>query len=476
MISRENILKLHARQKIYNFILKNPGLHIREISRRMNIPKTTLGHHLKYLKKLKLISEKTEHGFKRIYISYEIGTKEKELLNLLREEIPRKIFLYLLFSYVFSQIELSRDLELHPATIAFYLKRLHKRGLIGHAPARNGLIYLNSTVVVIRKPKGREIFYRGRAGTGDAMLKLLITHKDSFGIQDALGIFEIPKNTSIDYCAIGVKEADHVDHGCDKMLLEFLYRLRGIPVCNGLFNGFLGIHPFRQVHISMPQGSSISVGTMENLAFQENPTPHSNVSSGSSSQGEIDQDLILVPHVMTLGKGHKINVVIYSYGYTRHFLEHPLYRDIPPGGKVLSGKGHFPIADEGRSSKADANNVFISELCIFYQVTYLFSHKLDSSVCSSFQRKMGGALVDRTSAQICNEDGELRDLKVYAYSIFDLIIELIKHGSSPSRGGFVPCLFDNSFVQEESNDTVHRGKGETRDVGYFFFGKTPLFS
>jgi len=51
MISNKNILEHDIRQKIYRFILENSGLHLREISRRMAIPKSTLRHHLKYLNK-----------------------------------------------------------------------------------------------------------------------------------------------------------------------------------------------------------------------------------------------------------------------------------------------------------------------------------------------------------------------------------------------------------------------------------------
>ncbi len=38
----DDILTLEIRGGIYNFILKYPGLHLREISRRMDIPFSTL--------------------------------------------------------------------------------------------------------------------------------------------------------------------------------------------------------------------------------------------------------------------------------------------------------------------------------------------------------------------------------------------------------------------------------------------------
>lgn len=99
-----NVLNLKARREIYDFILKNPGLHIREISRQMNIPKTTLTYHLKYLIKEEIVKERFEGGLKRIYIKEELGSRDKEIINLLRQDIPSKIFIYFIFSLAPSQI------------------------------------------------------------------------------------------------------------------------------------------------------------------------------------------------------------------------------------------------------------------------------------------------------------------------------------------------------------------------------------
>ena len=125
-----NVLNLKARREIYNFILKNPGLHIREISRQLNIPKTTLTYHLKFLKKEEIIKEKFEGGFKRIFIKEDLGSQDKEILNLLRQDIPSKIFIYFIFSLAPSQIEISKALELHPATVSYHLKKLEEKGVI----------------------------------------------------------------------------------------------------------------------------------------------------------------------------------------------------------------------------------------------------------------------------------------------------------------------------------------------------------
>ena len=82
MISEKNILKLEARQNIYILILKNPGLHQREISRRLDIPFSTTQYHLRFLKKRNLIIEKSENRYSRFYIANKTNPMERKLLVL----------------------------------------------------------------------------------------------------------------------------------------------------------------------------------------------------------------------------------------------------------------------------------------------------------------------------------------------------------------------------------------------------------
>jgi DNA-binding transcriptional ArsR family regulator len=131
MISRENILKLETRQKIYRYISENPGVHLREIQRKTNIPYGTLKHHLRYLEKHKLIKTKSLVGYyKRYAITDKFSKNQTETLNLMRQEVPRYILIYILFYRVCSQTELAKALEKKPSTIGFHLKKFKKIGLI----------------------------------------------------------------------------------------------------------------------------------------------------------------------------------------------------------------------------------------------------------------------------------------------------------------------------------------------------------
>ena len=115
-------------------------MHYSEISRKTNIPKTTLLYHLRYFDKIGLIKKVKKEGYTRLYIINTLSDQEKKLLSLLRQKIPCRILIQLLFSYACSRIELSKELELPPTTVQYYLDKMLDIGLIEKAPVENGYI------------------------------------------------------------------------------------------------------------------------------------------------------------------------------------------------------------------------------------------------------------------------------------------------------------------------------------------------
>jgi len=96
MIANENILELETRRQIYNLILEYPGLHFREITRKINLSTGNVRYHLNYLIKSDFLVTKTDKRYTRYYASNKIGRKDKNMMNLLRQVVPRKIVLLLL--------------------------------------------------------------------------------------------------------------------------------------------------------------------------------------------------------------------------------------------------------------------------------------------------------------------------------------------------------------------------------------------
>ena len=119
MISKDKVLELKTRQELYNFISENPGLHLREMFRKVNLSLGSLRYNLNCLEKLNLIVSKTDLKYKRYYVKESIGKKDVEILNLLRQEVPLRIMMMLLIpgpGNIYKDNELKKKAMLKPST------------------------------------------------------------------------------------------------------------------------------------------------------------------------------------------------------------------------------------------------------------------------------------------------------------------------------------------------------------------------
>ena len=190
-MSNGNILVLETRREIYNYILQYPGLHLREISRRLTIPFSTLMYHLRFLEKRELIKEKTEGRYNRYYITEKIGHREKEMLSILRKDTPRTIILYLLVHIYSSQIDISGSLKKHPTTIEFHLKKLLDLNIIEPVQPVDGKIYRDINPKIIEcEPIGKEKIYVLK--DPNDIYDLLTTYKHSL-------VEDLESNLILDY-------------------------------------------------------------------------------------------------------------------------------------------------------------------------------------------------------------------------------------------------------------------------------------
>ena len=140
-MNQENIFELKTRKKIYNFILNYPGLHKRELCRKLNIPYTNLEYHLNYLIRRSVIIESFDDRFVRYYVANNVSEMDKKILHLLRQELPRKIILNLIYRLDPSLTDIARDLNKDPRTIAFHLNKFKKAGILQQIPDGNKIKY-----------------------------------------------------------------------------------------------------------------------------------------------------------------------------------------------------------------------------------------------------------------------------------------------------------------------------------------------
>jgi DNA-binding Lrp family transcriptional regulator len=163
MRKNKGILDLYTRRKIYEAIVNNPGIHFRKLSRYTNIPFTTLSYHLKIMKRYGLVKEENHINYSHYYVCNGVARREKKALNLLRKKTKCHIIMCFLFSYCATLTDISKELELHPNTVNFHLKKMLKLGVIEPAEiCEKGVLIFNDSppLYVARKPVCNEIIYK----------------------------------------------------------------------------------------------------------------------------------------------------------------------------------------------------------------------------------------------------------------------------------------------------------------------------
>lgn len=152
-------LELETRRSIYDCIKEFPGIHLREIQRKLEMPMGLLEYHLLFLERNRLVSFEKEDRYKRFYPS-KSGIKNKAILSLLRQDIPRKIIILLLEGETARHGDLLGHLEISPSTLSFHLKKMVK------------------AKVVHQEKKGRTRSYS--VIDRETVIETLITYQDSF--------------------------------------------------------------------------------------------------------------------------------------------------------------------------------------------------------------------------------------------------------------------------------------------------------
>jgi len=141
MRNKNYFLELESRRKIYQFILKHPGVYLREISRELKVPKSTIDYHLRYLKKRDFIIAKSEDKYTRYYVLQNVSREHKKALSIIRKKTPRHIILFLSFYHISTRKELCYDLEKSASTISFHLNKLIEMGIVEKFQENNMVKY-----------------------------------------------------------------------------------------------------------------------------------------------------------------------------------------------------------------------------------------------------------------------------------------------------------------------------------------------
>ena len=123
-------------ETLLSFIQRFPGVHLREIRRRLQIPFGTLDYHLYQLGRKGMVSVRFQGGYKCCFPETPVGQgtpipeTSKLLLALLRQEVPRAILLFLYLEGPTSPARLGVAVATTGPNLSYFLRRLESTGVI----------------------------------------------------------------------------------------------------------------------------------------------------------------------------------------------------------------------------------------------------------------------------------------------------------------------------------------------------------
>lgn len=155
----DEAMALTPRDRIYSTIAQNPGLHFREVQRRVDIATGAMQYHIDYLKKKNLIREEKEGKFSRYY-ALGADVADTKLMNLLRQDSVRKIVLFLMDKRRATLPAISKSVSLGLSTTSFHMQKL-----------------IQAEIVLQKTIRGKLYFY---LKDKESILLLLVEYKGSF--------------------------------------------------------------------------------------------------------------------------------------------------------------------------------------------------------------------------------------------------------------------------------------------------------
>jgi predicted transcriptional regulator len=146
------LLELDTRRSIYELVSSQPGLHLREIARRLGMHINLVEYHLGHLIRSELVVEVRDAGYSRYFPTGPPGggagagadrltSQEKRVLALLRQPMPLRIIVYLVAAGRAQHRELCAHLGCAPSTLTYHMQRLVAQQVASQVTAGEGKGY-----------------------------------------------------------------------------------------------------------------------------------------------------------------------------------------------------------------------------------------------------------------------------------------------------------------------------------------------
>ena len=129
-MEKEFVEKLDTRKRLIDIIQAKPGIHFRELHRESGMAMGELEYHLNVLVKLDIISKRKSNHHSNYYPIAELGSKDKIVMDVLRQQTLREILLFIISNETVVHGDIMKNFNLIKSTTSFYLNKLLKKELI----------------------------------------------------------------------------------------------------------------------------------------------------------------------------------------------------------------------------------------------------------------------------------------------------------------------------------------------------------
>ncbi len=152
----EDVLAVKTRRDLFQYVRSNPGFHLREIARALNLSITLADYHLRFLEKHELVSWTMDGEYKRYYPRSQPGDQtsrpaltddEKRVLAYLRQPVPFRILAFLMEREASTHKEILEHVPVSPSTLSHHLKKMQYAGILARAEQREGYRVARPTTV-----------------------------------------------------------------------------------------------------------------------------------------------------------------------------------------------------------------------------------------------------------------------------------------------------------------------------------------
>jgi len=126
----DEVLNLDNRRKIYGYIAKHPGTHLREMERELEMPMGLLSYHLDYMVRRGILKVEDD-GYKKYYFPADLfHLKDRRTISILRQEACRKMVIFILLHGPSTFQQLQGELKVSKSTLSYHLKRLISKDIL----------------------------------------------------------------------------------------------------------------------------------------------------------------------------------------------------------------------------------------------------------------------------------------------------------------------------------------------------------